>query len=68
MKFYVYDYTKGCISDSEAIRNCFADAKKQKNRTIIFDRKTWMTDEAILLPSDTTVIVDNCTIKQMDET
>lgn len=68
MKFYVYDYTKGGISDSEAIRNCFADAKKQKKRTIVFDRKTWMIDEAILLPSDTTVIVDNCTIKQMDET
>lgn len=68
MKFYVYDYTKGGISDSKAIRNCFADAKKQKKRTIVFDRKTWMVDEAILLPSDTTVIVDNCTIKQMDET
>lgn len=68
MKFYVYDYTKDGISDSEAIRNCLEDSKKQKKRTIIFDRKTWMIDEAILLPSDTTVIVDNCTIKQMDET
>jgi len=68
MKFYVYDYTKDGISDSEAIRNCLEDSKKQKKRTIVFDRRNWMIDEAILLPSDTTVIIDDCTIKQTDET
>lgn len=66
--YYVFDYLKNAENDSDAIRKCLSAAANEKKRTVIFDRKTWMIREAILLPSDTTVIVDNCTIKQVDET
>ena len=66
--FYVKNYISEGISDSEAIRNCFADANKIKEpRTVIFDGKDYFLDEAIVLSSDTHVIIDGCTLKQKDE-
>ena len=65
--FYIKDYVKGAKSDSEAIENCLAEAQKETGpATVIFDGKDYLIDRAILLPSEVTVIVDDCTIKQND--
>ena len=65
--FYVKDYLKDVKSDSEAIELCLADAEKTEGeKTVVFDGKDYMIDRAILVPSDTSIIVDNCTIKQSD--
>lgn len=65
--FYVKDFLADAKNDSEAIESCFAAAKNiTKNKTVVFDGKDYFIDRAILLPCDTTVIVDNCTIKQND--
>ena len=65
--FYVRDYADDTIRDSEAIERCLAAAKKEAGEaTIVFDGRDYFIDRAILLPSDTTVIIDNCMIKQND--
>ena len=65
--FYVKDYLKDTKNDSETIEMCFAHRSKTDGEfTVIFDGKDYLIDRAILVPSDTTVIVDNCTIKQND--
>ena len=65
--FYVRDYLSAGIRESEAIELCLADAKKvEGEKTVIFDGRDFFIDRAILLPSDTTVIIDNCMIKQND--
>lgn len=65
--FYVKDYLKDGISDSEAIKRCFAEADAKERRTVIFDGKDWNVDESVVLKSDTHVIIDGCTVKQNDE-
>ena len=63
--FYVKEYLIPGISDSSAIERCFAAANMVRSeKTIIFDGKDYFIDRAILVPSNTTIIVDNCTIKQ----
>ena len=65
--FYVRDYIQDGICDSKAISLCFADASKAEGeKTIVFDGKDFFIDEAIVIPSDTEIIVDNCMIKQND--
>ena len=65
--FYVKDFLNDTKNDSEAIEACFAAAKNEADsRTIVFDGRDYFIDRAILVPSDTTVIIDNCTIKQND--
>lgn len=55
------------LSDSEAIELCFEEAKKNGGqKTVVFDGKDYFIDRAILIPSNTEVIIDNCTIKQND--
>lgn len=65
--FYVKDFLNGAANDSEAIERCFAAAEKVSgNKTIIFDGQDYFIDRAILISSDTQIIIDNCTIKQND--
>jgi hypothetical protein len=64
--FYVSDFLKEGISDSQAIKDCLNSAKSCDERTIIFDKKDYYIDAAITLPSDTTVIIDGVMIKQND--
>ena len=65
--FYVKDYVTPDITDSEAIELCFADANAvEGEKTVVFDGRDYHVDRAILVDSDTTVVVDNCTIKQND--
>ncbi len=65
--FYVKNYLIANISDSSAIERCF-DAANQvtDEKTIIFDGKDYFIDRAILISSNTKVVIDNCTIKQND--
>lgn len=65
--FCVKDYVTPDITDSEAIELCFADANAvEGEKTVVFDGRDYHVDRAILVDSDTTVVVDNCTIKQND--
>lgn len=65
--FYVKDYITQDITDSEAIERCFAAAKTvQGKKTVVFDGKDYRIDRAVLIASDTTVMIDNCTIQQND--
>ena len=65
--FYVKDYRNPNITDSEAIERCFLDANKGSGeKTVVFDGEDYRIDRAILIDSNTTVIIDNCTIKQND--
>lgn len=66
--FYVKDYIREGVSDSEAINRCFAEANKlAEPKTVVFDGKDYFLDEAIVLTSNTHVIIDDCTLKQNDE-
>ena len=65
--FYVKDYLEAGGTDSAAIERCLADANQTAGeKTVVFDGKDYFVDRAILLSSHTTVIVDDCTIKQND--
>lgn len=65
--FYVKDYLISGKSDSSAIERCFSEANQvTEEKTIIFDGRNYFVDRAILISSNTTVIIDNCTIKQND--
>lgn len=66
--YFVRDYRKSGTSDDEAIRACLADAACAGSRTVVFDGGDYLISEAILLPNDTTVLIDGCTIRQADET
>jgi polygalacturonase len=65
--FYVIDYRNNCENDDQAIKLCMKEAIKVQSRTIVFDKKDWYIGDAVLLPSNTTVIIDDCMIKQNDE-
>lgn len=63
--FYIRDFLKNVQCDSDAIALCLASARETAgSKIIIFDSKDYLIDRAILVPSDTRIIVDNCTIKQ----
>ncbi len=67
MDFYPVDYLKENISDSGCIRECIEQAVKiNGHKRIIFNKRNWHIDEAILLHSDMEIIVDGCFIKQND--
>ena len=65
--FYVNDYIKADITDSEAIELCLSEANATNGeKQIIFDGKDYRLDRAILVDSDTTIVIDNCSVKQND--
>ena len=65
--FYVRDYLDGASCDSEAIERCLAAAKEAPGeRTVVLDGKDYLLDRAILIPSDTKIVIDGCTLKQND--
>ena len=68
MKYHVKDYIRTGMTDSEAVRAVLAASAADTERTIIFDGRDFQLSEAVILPSDTTVIVDDCTIRQEDYT
>lgn len=68
MEYYVKDYIKPGMTDSEAVRAVLAASGAETERTIIFAGRDFYLSEAVVLPSNTTVIVDDCMLKQNDLT
>lgn len=65
--FHVYDFLNAATTDSARIKACMErDAIQKGGATVVFDRKDWLIDEAILLPANTTVILDGCAVIQKD--
>ena len=65
--FYVKEYIKSNITDSESIELCLAEASKvHGEKQVVFDGKDYHIDRAILVDSDTTIVIDNCSVKQND--
>ena len=62
----VFDFFNNNKSHSEAIDDAIAFSRMFKNRTIVFDTIDWYISKAILLPSNTTVIIDGVSIVQND--
>lgn len=65
MNFYVVEG----VSVDETIAACFAaTAVSEETATVIFDWHDYCISRAIPVPSNTTVVVDDCTICQKDLT
>ena len=64
----ISDFQKAGMNDSLAVRAALYSTRNAQHRTLIFSGKTFMLTEAVQLPSNTTVIIDNCTVKQVDYT
>ena len=62
----VIDFDDGIKTDSEIIESCLDFLSPFAGRTVIFDTRDWHTDRAVLIPSNTTVIIDGVMIKQND--
>ncbi len=57
------------ISDSETLQNAINAAAKDPSHTVCIparDNGVWNVDKALLLPSDITVILDNCHLRLAD--
>lgn len=66
--FYVKDFIAEGKTDTWAIENCIKEAQHHNGaKTIIFDSKDYYIDRAIVVPNDTEVIIDGCSIKQNRE-
>ena len=63
--FYVSDYREG-RSDDEAIRLCMEDRKKAASAQVVFSGADYRITRSVLLPSDTTAVIDGCTVKLAD--
>lgn len=68
MQVKVSDFQKPGMSDSLSVRAALYASRNAEKRTIIFSGKDFLLNEAVELPSNTTVIIDNCTVKQSDYT
>ena len=67
MDFHVFEFLQEGMTDSECIKECIETANQHnKNKRVIFNRKDWLIDEAILVSSDMEIVIDGCTIKQND--
>ncbi|MBQ2742690.1 MAG: hypothetical protein IJF32_07795 [Oscillospiraceae bacterium] len=66
--FYVLDYLSQ-KNDDEAITDCLKErATFPGPATIIFSGKDYCISHAVLIPSETTILVDGCTISQANFT
>ena len=62
----VSDFTDPGRSDSDCIECAIAYAKENHIGVILFDKKDWILDRAILVYTGTTFIVDGVMLKQAD--
>lgn len=60
---FVYDFLEDGLSDSDVIEKAFAYAKKEDINHILFHRKDWFLDRAILYYSGITIEVDGVMLK-----
>ena len=66
--FTLSQYTSAGETDDARIARCLRDSAAESPRTIVFDVPCCTVSRAILLPPDTTVILDGCRIVQADAT
>ena len=66
--YLVTDFIKFGMTDSEGIKACLRELSAISPKTLLFAGKDFLIDEAITLPSNTTVIIDGCSIKQKNFT
>jgi len=66
--FFVNDYYNESLTDSEVVDLALADANLLTTRTIVFGDRNWLVSKAVLLKSGTTVLINNCRIKQANLT
>ncbi|MEG2698944.1 MAG: hypothetical protein RR951_08440, partial [Ruthenibacterium sp.] len=64
--FYVAEYPGE--NDSQRIGACLKEASGCAESTVVFSGRDFLISEAILLYAGMTILVDNCTIRQMDGT
>lgn len=62
---YVADYRTG-RSDDEAIRLCMEERKKAAAARVVFSGADYRITRSVLLPSNTTAVIDGCTVKLAD--
>ena len=65
---YVSQYRFTGCPDDDAILACLRERKKYESATIVFDGEDYWISRAVCLPSNTTVIIDGCAIRQKDKT
>lgn len=63
----VVDFDNASLSDDVIIENALNFSKGFEYRTLVFDTRDWNISKAILIPSNTTIVIDGVTIKQNDE-
>lgn len=63
--FYVSDYREG-RSDDEAIRLCMEARKQVDAAEVVFSGKDYLISQSVQLPSNTTAVIDGCTVKLAD--
>jgi len=54
------------MTDSEVIEACIEASRPEPEREILFDEPYYLISRSVLIPSDTVVILDGCTVKQAD--
>lgn len=64
----VSDFDDSALDDDTIIENAFNFAKLYEKKTIILDGRNYNISKAILVDSNTTIIIDGITIKQKNET
>ena len=64
VEIHAIDFYNDNMSDDEVISHVLDFSKSFEYRTIIFDSKDWNVTNAILIPSNTTIVIDGVTIKQ----
>ena len=66
--FFVKDYIQKGSSHSDAVERCMRARKAvRKRETVVFSGQDFCLDRAVLIPSDTEIIIDGCTVTQENE-
>ncbi|WP_291599326.1 glycosyl hydrolase family 28 protein [Bacteroides sp.] len=68
VEVYLSDFIDSSKTDSQVIKDCLCFVEDYKWKIVHFDVRNLLIDEAILLDANTTVLLENCTIKQLDYT
>lgn len=67
-RYFVHDYISESSNDDEAVEKCLAACRDLSERVIVFSEKDYLLSRSVLLPSNTSVIIDGCTVGQADYT
>ena len=68
VEVYLSDFINSSKTDSQVIKDCLSFIEDYERKIVHFDVRNLLIDEAILLDANTTVLLENCTIRQFDYT